>query len=170
MTFVNRVLQLIEEKNITKNKLLTDLGLSKNSFVNWLERGNIPNGDVIVMIAKYFDVSVDYLLGLSSERHRLVSFEELDKVTPSYEGEIIELSFGIAGSETDPDLKKLREWLDEHNAQYEISVHKQEKTAPAEQSLTDKQGQVLSLAKNLSDEDMQKLIDYAELLTKAKNQ
>lgn len=45
-----------------------------------------------------------------------------------------------------------------------------EKTAPAEQSLTDKQGQVLSLAKNLSDEDMQKLIDYAELLTKAKNQ
>lgn len=46
----------------------------------------------------------------------------------------------------------------------------QEKTAPAEQSLTDKQGQVLSLAKNLSDEDMQKLIDYAELLTKAKNQ
>lgn len=45
-----------------------------------------------------------------------------------------------------------------------------EKTAPVEQSLTDKQGQVLSLAKNLSDEDMQKLIDYAELLTKAKNQ
>lgn len=170
MTFVERVLQLIEEKNITKNKLLMDLGLSKNSFVNWIDRGNIPNGDVIVKISQYFDVSVDYILGLSDERHRLVSFDELDNFIPSYKDEMIELSFGIAGSEGDPDLKNLREWLDEHNAQYEISVHKQKKTAPAEQSLTDKQGQVLSLAKNLSDEDMQKLIDYAELLTKAKNQ
>lgn len=46
----------------------------------------------------------------------------------------------------------------------------QKKTAPEEQPLTEKQEQVLSLAKNLSEEDMKKLIDYAELLKKAKNQ
>lgn len=56
------------------------------------------------------------------------------------------------------------------NVSEEYILGTSEKTAPTEQSLTDKQGQVLSLAKNLSDEDMQKLIDYAELLTKAKNQ
>jgi len=66
MTFVERVLELIEENNITKNKLLTDLKLGKNSFVNWLERGTIPSGDVLIKIADYFNVSVDYLLGKTS--------------------------------------------------------------------------------------------------------
>lgn len=43
------------------------------------------------------------------------------------------------------------------------------KTAQNEQLLTDKQEQVLSLARKLSDDDMKKLIDYAELLTKVNN-
>lgn len=64
MNFAERVLELINEKQISKNKLLTDLNLSKNSFVNWIERGTIPGGDVLAKIAEYFDVSVDYLLGL----------------------------------------------------------------------------------------------------------
>lgn len=51
-----------------------------------------------------------------------------------------------------------------------LLTDEKEKTAPDEQSLSDKQKQVLRLAKKLSDEDMKKLIDYAELLTKAKNQ
>ena len=64
MNFAERVLELINEKQISKNKLLTDLNLSKNSFVNWIERGTIPGGDVLAKIAKYFDVSLEYLLGL----------------------------------------------------------------------------------------------------------
>ena len=61
--FVETVLDLIEKKKISKNKLLSDLGLSKNSFVNWTERGTTPNGETIVKIADYLDVSADYLLG-----------------------------------------------------------------------------------------------------------
>ena len=53
---------------------------------------------------------------------------------------------------------------------FTASSETSEKTVPQERPLTKKQEQVLSLAKNLSDEDMKKLIDYAELLTKAKNQ
>lgn len=64
MNFAERVLELINEKQISKNKLLTDLNLSKNSFVNWIERGTIPGGDVLGKIAEYFDVSFEYLLGL----------------------------------------------------------------------------------------------------------
>lgn len=66
MPFVERILELIEKNNITKNKMLTDLKLGKNSFVNWQERGTIPSGDVLLKIATYFNVSVDYLLGSSS--------------------------------------------------------------------------------------------------------
>ncbi|MBE7049041.1 MAG: helix-turn-helix transcriptional regulator [Ruminococcaceae bacterium] len=45
-----------------------------------------------------------------------------------------------------------------------------EKAAQSEQPLTSKQKKVLHLAQHLSDEDMRKLIDYAELLKKADNQ
>lgn len=63
MNFLDRLLFLISKNHITKNKLLTDLGLSKNSFVDWSNRGTVPSGDVLSKIADYFNVSVDYLLG-----------------------------------------------------------------------------------------------------------
>lgn len=61
--FVERLLELINEKGITKNKLLTDLSLSKNSFVDWGKRGTVPSGEVLIKLARYFNVSVDYLTG-----------------------------------------------------------------------------------------------------------
>lgn len=44
------------------------------------------------------------------------------------------------------------------------------KAAPQEQPLNEKQETVLRLSEQLTDEDLKKLIDYAELLRKAKNQ
>lgn len=169
MTFVDRVLQLIEEKNISKNKLLTDLELSKNSFVNWLDRGNTPSGDVIVKIAKYFNVSVDYLLGLSDERHRLISFEEIDTISPSYDEELFALNVSISGSESDPELKTLREFMDSHSIQYEVSTIKK-KAVPKEQPPSNDELEYLRLIKTLTDDERQKLIDYAELLKRGRTQ
>lgn len=63
MCFIERILNLVEQQGISKNKLLTDLKLSKNSFVNWEERNTIPGGDTLLKIADYFNCSVDYLLG-----------------------------------------------------------------------------------------------------------
>ena len=73
--FVERLKELLSEREITKNKLLTDLQLGKNSFVNWENRGTIPSGEVLTKIADYFDVTVDYLLGNTNQ-----------KETPSEEG------------------------------------------------------------------------------------
>lgn len=61
--FLQKINSLIKQNNITRNKLLTDLKLGKNSFVNWEQRGTIPNGETLSQIANYFGVSVDYLLG-----------------------------------------------------------------------------------------------------------
>ena len=63
MTTVERILDLIEKKGTTKNKVLMDLGLSKNSFVSWQSRGTSPQGDTLKKFANYFNVSTDYLLG-----------------------------------------------------------------------------------------------------------
>lgn len=70
--FSDKLLILISEKHITKNKMLSDLNLGKNSFLNWEKRGNIPNGEVLRKIADYFQVDVDYLI---SEEHKPLVIE-----------------------------------------------------------------------------------------------
>ena len=67
MIFVERTLNLIKKDNITKNKLLIDLNLSKNSFIDWEKRGSSPCADTVVKIADYFNVSTDYLLGRTDD-------------------------------------------------------------------------------------------------------
>lgn len=63
MVFLETVLAIINKKNISKNKMLTDLNLSKSSFIDWHNRGTIPGGETLIKIADYLDCSVDYLLG-----------------------------------------------------------------------------------------------------------
>jgi len=62
MQFIDNLEFLIRLKNTNKNRMLTDLKLSKNSIVDWKKRGNIPSGDVLSKIADYFGVSVEFLL------------------------------------------------------------------------------------------------------------
>ena len=65
--FLDKVLGLITEKGISKNRFLMDIQISKNSIDNWEKRRNIPPGDIVAKIAQYFNVSADYLLGLTDD-------------------------------------------------------------------------------------------------------
>mgnify|MGYP002543170503 FL=1 len=68
--FIEILKKLMHDKGISNNKLLTDLGLNKSSILNWEKRGTIPSGETLEMIADYFDVSVDYLLGKTPSPER----------------------------------------------------------------------------------------------------
>ena len=92
--FIEKVKELLKEKGITKNKLLTDLQLGKNSFVNWESRGTVPSGEVLAKIANYFGVSVDYLLGN----------EEQKPAPASEDAELAEL---LEELKTRPEMKML---------------------------------------------------------------
>lgn len=59
---VNKIRELCDKANITLNRLERELGLSKSSIAKW--DTNAPSVDKVAKVAKYFDVSVDYLLGL----------------------------------------------------------------------------------------------------------
>ena len=65
MTFVDRILLLISEKGISKNKFLTEIGFNHNSFINWKKQ--MPGSEVVVKAAKYFGVTTDYLLGVNKD-------------------------------------------------------------------------------------------------------
>lgn len=68
--FTDKVEQLLKEKHIQKKVFLSDVGLAKNSFVNWRERKTIPNGATLQKIADYFGVSVDFLLGKTEQKEK----------------------------------------------------------------------------------------------------
>lgn len=63
MEFTKIVRELLKERKISINKMLTDLSLGAGTFATWEKRGTIPSGEVLDKLANYFGVSVDYLLG-----------------------------------------------------------------------------------------------------------
>lgn len=62
----NRIMGLATAKNLSKNKLLDNIGLGKSLFDN-MKKGKIPSIDRISLIADYLGCSVDYLLGRTDE-------------------------------------------------------------------------------------------------------
>ncbi|MEG2882757.1 MAG: helix-turn-helix transcriptional regulator, partial [Christensenella sp.] len=65
MDFIQKIEKLLSNQKSTVNSMCKELQLGKNSMINWKERGNLPNGDTIVKLAHYFNVSADYLLGIA---------------------------------------------------------------------------------------------------------
>lgn len=66
MHFVERVDTLLNQHKITRNSLVKEIGISKNSFVNW-EKGSSPSAETVSKIADYLGVSTDYLLGRTDD-------------------------------------------------------------------------------------------------------
>ena len=63
--FAERLRELRTEKGVGQNKLAADLGLSNASISYWENEKQEPTASAIVKLASYFDVSTDYLLGVS---------------------------------------------------------------------------------------------------------
>ncbi len=65
--FSVRLNLLIEENKITKYKLAKDIKCSKQSVCNWCDGVSEPKITYLKILAEYFDVSSDYLIGLSDQ-------------------------------------------------------------------------------------------------------
>ena len=84
----NRIIELCEQRNIKITPLLAKLDIATGSSSGW-KAGKMPSGVALVKLAKYFDVSVDYLLfGTSPElpqkyQSLINSYEKLSKYNKS---------------------------------------------------------------------------------------
>lgn len=63
---IEKVLKLIDERNITANKVQVACGFGGNQIYMWKTGKAKPSMDAIIKIAKYFNVTTDYLLGIES--------------------------------------------------------------------------------------------------------
>ena len=63
--FTERLDLLLQERHISRSKLLSDLKMGKNQFKYWETKGK-PNMATVSAIAGYLHVAPEYLMGLSN--------------------------------------------------------------------------------------------------------
>lgn len=59
-----RLKELREEKGLSARQLAKALNVSDRAIQRWEKEERIPNAEAIISIAKYFEVTTDYLLGV----------------------------------------------------------------------------------------------------------
>ena len=65
--FSYRLTVLLDENNMTQTQLAKKIGTSNVTICRYLTCERIPRLDVVTKIASVFNVSLDYLLGLSDD-------------------------------------------------------------------------------------------------------
>ena len=78
MKFNVRLKQLRQRNRLTQSELASMLNLKPTAISNYESCRNEPSLDKLISLARYFDVSCDYLLGLT-EAYLPIGGEVLDK-------------------------------------------------------------------------------------------
>lgn len=73
--FYERITNLTLEKGLTRKTVLSDCGLSPNTFTGW-KNGKIPQTTTLTILANYFGVSVEYLRGETDERKPVIDLNK----------------------------------------------------------------------------------------------
>ncbi|WP_353739176.1 helix-turn-helix domain-containing protein [Cytobacillus oceanisediminis] len=63
-----RIATLRKEYNLSQYDLAERLGFSRGKLANYEQGSRQPDYDTLIKIARFFDVTIDYLLGESFER------------------------------------------------------------------------------------------------------
>lgn len=76
--FSYRLTVLLDENNMTQTQLAKKIGTSNVTICRYLTCERIPRLDVVTKIASVFNVSLDYLLGLSDDKNMQICNESSD--------------------------------------------------------------------------------------------
>ena len=61
--FRERFTELLQEQNKTQKQIAKELGILQTHLSNLKSGYNEPNLDMLIKLANYFEVSIDYLVG-----------------------------------------------------------------------------------------------------------
>ena len=60
-----RIKELREDKDLLQKEIYTFLGIKQSAYSD-IEKGiNMPTADKLILLAKFYDTSIDYILGLT---------------------------------------------------------------------------------------------------------
>ena len=78
MTIGNRIRKLRLMKQLTQKELSVQLGLTPKMISFYENNERVPPADILVKIAAIFQVSTDFLLGLSTDSSQLSDHKHLE--------------------------------------------------------------------------------------------
>ncbi|MSS64476.1 helix-turn-helix domain-containing protein [Velocimicrobium porci] len=102
MTFNIRLKQLRQKHKLTQSELADILGLKPTAISNYESKRNEPSFEKLIALSKYFDVSCDYLLGIS-DAYLPIGGEVLDK-------DIVEF-FNLYQQLDEESTKEIRQYI-----------------------------------------------------------
>lgn len=92
--FYDRFKQLCEKKGVSCNRAVLDIGLSNATPTKWRKTGAIPTGETLEKIARYFNVSTDFLLGKRSENSPALTEKDRRDIARDLEAMMAQLDAG----------------------------------------------------------------------------
>ncbi|TEB13419.1 helix-turn-helix domain-containing protein [Pelotomaculum propionicicum] len=81
MNFSRRLISLREQAGLTQEQLARKLNISRSALSLWELGKREPNHSTLQLLAKFFNVSIDYLLG-NSDNHRTQKENTLEQQWP----------------------------------------------------------------------------------------
>ncbi len=78
--FAARIKKLRTDKKLSLDGLANELGINKSRIGMWETNGTVPRDDILIKLSKYFDVSIDYLLGNEVMEKKKPASEKLQYV------------------------------------------------------------------------------------------
>ena len=91
MKFGDVLRNLLEERDITQKKLANDLNAAPSTIGGYVQNNSEPDFEMLKQIAKYFDVSTDYLLDYRSNKASTYEEDDLLHIFRSLSAEQKEL-------------------------------------------------------------------------------
>ena len=65
--FSERLKELRIDNNLSQEQLAKAVGLSNTAIVYWENGQRVPNANAVIVLAEYFEVTTDYLLGVEKQ-------------------------------------------------------------------------------------------------------
>ena len=69
--FGSRLKELRKQSGLKRTQCGIKIGYNADTFWRWETGKAIPNGKALVDLATFFNVSIDYLLGLTDKKERI---------------------------------------------------------------------------------------------------
>ncbi len=76
MKFSDKLRMMIEEREITQKRMAAELKIPASTLGGYVQGTSEPDFDTLILLARYFDVSTDFLLDHSSDP--AISTKEID--------------------------------------------------------------------------------------------
>ena len=83
MNFYQRYIGLCNEMSKTPSAVALEIGLSKTAVHKW-KNGGLPTDATISKVASYFNVTVDYMMGLEEEKKEQSTESELSTIKKEF--------------------------------------------------------------------------------------